>query len=271
MATMAPRSAPSPTAPIHQCQSDLKLDDEGFLSIAGSPRLENYNTDFGWGRPKKVELVSIAKSRAVTLSNSRDGNGGIEIGVVLKKHETEAFASLFASGLRVSAGLFSWVLTGVLGLTVCEAATVVDTFLAGCFGVGWRCCIWVGYGVWRGNCVVVRRWDAEAVLDRVNSGKYPTLARMARDILAVPATTVASEAAFSVGGRVIDESRASLLPDIVEALMTTNDWIESRKKIIDEASVLQGLKMGSNHMLLTLILLMIVAGGVVEGSTFVFE
>ncbi|KAF7152450.1 hypothetical protein RHSIM_Rhsim01G0167800 [Rhododendron simsii] len=68
---------------------------------------------------------------------------------------------------------------------------------------------------------------------KVNSGKYPTLARMARDILAVPATTVAWEAAFSVGGRIIDESRASLLPDIVEALMTTNNWIES----LDEASV----------------------------------
>ncbi|KAL7237599.1 hypothetical protein ACSBR2_003828 [Camellia fascicularis] len=52
---------------------------------------------------------------------------------------------------------------------------------------------------------------------------------MARDVLSVPATTVASEAAFSVGGRVIDETRASLLPDIVEALITCNDWIKSPK------------------------------------------
>ncbi|KAF7129192.1 hypothetical protein RHSIM_Rhsim10G0103300 [Rhododendron simsii] len=59
---------------------------------------------------------------------------------------------------------------------------------------------------------------------KVNSGKYPTLARMARDILAVPATTVASEAAFSVGGRVIDESRASLLPDILmKQVLPNND------------------------------------------------
>ncbi|KAI8528096.1 hypothetical protein RHMOL_Rhmol12G0124700 [Rhododendron molle] len=74
---------------------------------------------------------------------------------------------------------------------------------------------------------------------KVNSGKYPTLARMAHDILAIPATTVASEAAFSVGGRVIDESRASLLPDIVEALMTANDWIESPKKINAEFSAVE--------------------------------
>ncbi|XP_062005939.1 uncharacterized protein LOC133723125 [Rosa rugosa] len=43
--------------------------------------------------------------------------------------------------------------------------------------------------------------------------KLPTLARMARDILAAP-----SEAAFSVRGRVIDESRASMLPETVKAL-----------------------------------------------------
>ncbi|KAA8534475.1 hypothetical protein F0562_031992 [Nyssa sinensis] len=58
---------------------------------------------------------------------------------------------------------------------------------------------------------------------KVNSAKLPTLVRMARDILALSAATVASEAAFSVGGRIIDESCSCLLPDIVEALVTAND------------------------------------------------
>jgi len=52
---------------------------------------------------------------------------------------------------------------------------------------------------------------------------------MARDVLIVPATIVASESAFSVGGRVISEERASLKLDIVEALLTTDDWIESKR------------------------------------------
>ncbi|GMP35664.1 hypothetical protein CsSME_00008026 [Camellia sinensis var. sinensis] len=64
---------------------------------------------------------------------------------------------------------------------------------------------------------------------KVNKAKFPTLARMDHDVLSVLATTVASEAVFSVGGRAIDETLSSLLPDIVEALITCNDWIESTK------------------------------------------
>ncbi|KAL6508604.1 hypothetical protein OROGR_023315 [Orobanche gracilis] len=42
------------------------------------------------------------------------------------------------------------------------------------------------------------------------SSKYKILSRMAADILAIPISTVASEATFSVGTRVIDSYRASL-------------------------------------------------------------
>lgn len=54
-----------------------------------------------------------------------------------------------------------------------------------------------------------------------NSAKHPTLAKIAQDILVVPSTR--SGAAFSVGGRIIDECRSSMLPETVEALVTTQD------------------------------------------------
>ncbi|KAA8525689.1 hypothetical protein F0562_007544 [Nyssa sinensis] len=60
------------------------------------------------------------------------------------------------------------------------------------------------------------------------------VARMALDILAVPTTTVASEAAFSMGGKIIDESRSCLLPDIVEALdvcMPVMDGLQATRLI----------------------------------------
>ena len=54
--------------------------------------------------------------------------------------------------------------------------------------------------------------------------KYRVLSQMARDILAIPITTVASEATFSAGSRVIDTYRASLSPETVQVLLCGADW-----------------------------------------------
>ncbi|KAL5714914.1 hypothetical protein ACHQM5_016815 [Ranunculus cassubicifolius] len=69
------------------------------------------------------------------------------------------------------------------------------------------------------------------VLDywKSNQFRYPELARMARDILSIPISTVASEATFSVGGRVIDQFRSALLPENVESLVCSNDWLFKKK------------------------------------------
>jgi hypothetical protein len=68
----------------------------------------------------------------------------------------------------------------------------------------------------------------------VNSAKYLVLSRIARDVLAIPLTTVASESAFSTGGRVIDCFRSSLAPKTVEALMCTQNWLRSTWSEHDE-------------------------------------
>ncbi|KAK2369707.1 zinc finger BED domain-containing protein DAYSLEEPER [Trifolium repens] len=40
---------------------------------------------------------------------------------------------------------------------------------------------------------------------KANSTRYPILESIAREVLAIPATTVASEFAFSTGGRVVSD------------------------------------------------------------------
>ena len=76
----------------------LTIADVKTIGAAGSPKFEVYSTDFGCGKPKKVEMVSIDRTGAYCLSDSRNGDG-VEIGFVSNKKSMEAFASLFAKSI----------------------------------------------------------------------------------------------------------------------------------------------------------------------------
>ncbi|KAL3537469.1 hypothetical protein ACH5RR_000835 [Cinchona calisaya] len=58
-----------------------------------------------------------------------------------------------------------------------------------------------------------------------NRSRYPVISLMPRDILSIPITTVALKSAFNVGGRIINKYRSSILPENVEALICTKDWL----------------------------------------------
>ncbi|CAN6245585.1 unnamed protein product [Urochloa humidicola] len=79
----------------------LSLVPERPMSAGGSPRYGVYETDFGLGRPTKVELVSIDKTPGtVSLAEGRDAQGGIEIGVVLPEADMARFSTCFTDGLE---------------------------------------------------------------------------------------------------------------------------------------------------------------------------
>uniref|UniRef100_A0ACD5ZQI4 Uncharacterized protein n=1 Tax=Avena sativa TaxID=4498 RepID=A0ACD5ZQI4_AVESA len=77
------------------------------VTVAGSPKLGLYAaTDLGtpWGRPRKVEIVSVERTGALALSESgRDGDGGIEVGLALPRGEMEAFRAFYADLLVAAA------------------------------------------------------------------------------------------------------------------------------------------------------------------------
>ncbi|KAL2937776.1 putative AC transposase [Bienertia sinuspersici] len=52
---------------------------------------------------------------------------------------------------------------------------------------------------------------------------------MARDILAIPLSTVASKSAFSAGGLHLDQYRSSLTPKMTQALICSNDWLRAKE------------------------------------------
>ncbi|CAL1391826.1 unnamed protein product [Linum trigynum] len=66
-----------------------------------------------------------------------------------------------------------------------------------------------------------------------HSSEYPILGLMAKDVLAIPVSTVASESAFSTGGRVLDAFRSSLTPLVVESLICGQNWLRSSTLPID--------------------------------------
>ncbi|CAN1121513.1 Malonyl-CoA:anthocyanidin 5-O-glucoside-6''-O-malonyltransferase [Linum perenne] len=68
-----------------------------FIGIAGSPRFHVYGADFGWGRPKSVEVTSIDRTGAISLTECRNGSRGIEVGLALRCDEMELFRSAFAA------------------------------------------------------------------------------------------------------------------------------------------------------------------------------
>ncbi|KZS00134.1 Uncharacterized protein APZ42_003699, partial [Daphnia magna] len=59
------------------------------------------------------------------------------------------------------------------------------------------------------------------------SCRWPRLGQMARDLLSIPATSAASERAFSVGRDVFGISRMSLKPETVEALICLRSWYKA--------------------------------------------
>ncbi|KAE8664062.1 HXXXD-type acyl-transferase family protein, putative isoform 2 [Hibiscus syriacus] len=67
---------------------------------AGSPKLGVYDTDFGWGKPCKVELAHIDHDGAMSMAECRDGQGGIEVGLALNKNQMDEFVAVFEQNLK---------------------------------------------------------------------------------------------------------------------------------------------------------------------------
>uniref|UniRef100_J3LCX7 Uncharacterized protein n=1 Tax=Oryza brachyantha TaxID=4533 RepID=J3LCX7_ORYBR len=69
------------------------------FSVAGSTRFCVYGVDFGFGRPAKVEIVSVAKTDAMSVAEDRSGSGGIEAWIALPPVQMDTFRSSLAEAI----------------------------------------------------------------------------------------------------------------------------------------------------------------------------
>ncbi|KAL3821468.1 hypothetical protein ACJIZ3_007373 [Penstemon smallii] len=70
------------------------------VRVSRSPRFDLYGVDFGWGRTKKFEPVSIDPRGFFSLSKSRTIGGGVQISYSKPKIQMERFAAIFNQELR---------------------------------------------------------------------------------------------------------------------------------------------------------------------------
>ncbi|KFK41334.1 hypothetical protein AALP_AA2G116700 [Arabis alpina] len=67
--------------------------------VSGSNRFQVYEMDFGWGRPVKVDVITI-RGEVISMAETRDESGGVEIGMCMKKTDMDIVFSFFNNGLQ---------------------------------------------------------------------------------------------------------------------------------------------------------------------------
>ncbi|CAK8536495.1 unnamed protein product [Lathyrus sativus] len=78
---------------------ELSKPGKSVVVVAGSPKLAVYETDFGWGKPLKSDAVHLDTTGSISLSDCRDGGGGIEVGLALERSRMASFINIFQQQL----------------------------------------------------------------------------------------------------------------------------------------------------------------------------
>ncbi|KAJ6804634.1 malonyl-CoA:anthocyanidin 5-O-glucoside-6''-O-malonyltransferase-like [Iris pallida] len=68
-------------------------------NVSASPRFRVYETDFGFGRPDRVELVSMNHEGEVAMVGGKE-EGSVQVTAALNRDQMDAYAKLFLGGLH---------------------------------------------------------------------------------------------------------------------------------------------------------------------------
>ncbi|KAJ0816257.1 putative anthocyanin 6''-O-malonyltransferase [Helianthus annuus] len=71
-----------------------------IISIAGTPKLKLYDIDFGWGKPKKLERISLDYGASISIDAGKESDQDLEIGVCLTATQMQDFVRVFNLGLE---------------------------------------------------------------------------------------------------------------------------------------------------------------------------
>ena len=67
---------------------------------------------------------------------------------------------------------------------------------------------------------------------KIREIEFPILSKVVRNYYCIPATNTSVERIFSTNGRIYDDQRANLSPDMVSKLVCLNNWIKFIKTLL---------------------------------------
>ncbi|PWA47780.1 transferase, Chloramphenicol acetyltransferase-like domain protein [Artemisia annua] len=70
------------------------------IGVAGTPKLNVYNVDFGWGKPKKYEVISLDYYDSISVNVSKDSPEELEISLRLPPKQMDAFLTISRNELE---------------------------------------------------------------------------------------------------------------------------------------------------------------------------
>ncbi|KAE8678480.1 hypothetical protein F3Y22_tig00111409pilonHSYRG00338 [Hibiscus syriacus] len=145
----------------------------------------------------------VEAHKAANVVSSTNGSQSVSIGGTSKSSVSSLF-SQFGKGIKTGTAKYDQHIRSVDTFTFFNSE--LDTYLEEGVLIGEPGVYFDALGWWKENNL-----------------KFNILSKMAADILAIPVTNVASESAFSAGGRVIDPHRSSLGTKMVDMLVCGAD------------------------------------------------
>ncbi|KAI3736219.1 hypothetical protein L6452_15757 [Arctium lappa] len=70
------------------------------VGVAGTPKHDIYDLDFGWGKPKKYESISIDFAQGISVNVSSKSPEDLEFGLSLPGKQMDAFISIYGDELE---------------------------------------------------------------------------------------------------------------------------------------------------------------------------
>ncbi|KAI3818932.1 hypothetical protein L1987_12754 [Smallanthus sonchifolius] len=70
------------------------------VGVAGTPKLNVYDVDFGWGKPEKYETISLDYNDSISVNASKESSEDLEIGLCLPAKQMDVFVSIFGGELE---------------------------------------------------------------------------------------------------------------------------------------------------------------------------